>query len=510
MSEYLSKVVIDGTEALIKDREARNSVSSLSNSVTEQLAALKKEYAAELEKIKKLSKRMAKKGYAEALNSIKVIQLPHSKTTPSIIDLSYNYSIDISRTIYALTVVVDGTLPAGNASTSPIMTTFVFPGSQLIEETGFDGTTKGFNLVNHYGSTYDGYISLGLLKEKWGNNFWQSFYRTRVFKENTEVTNTSTVYATAYTFQTNHIPYYYYIPGYLDERIYTLKNLDNSVKGHGDSFIFLTDPHLENNSNYSPALVSYIINHTDTNKIILGGDYCNEPFSKNATYNQIAANVEKYKYLADEVYCVRGNHDSGQYGNSDLLGPISLSYLLVDHIDGLVRKVLYYSRDNLDAKIRYYILDSGNDGSLDNDQINWLKNDSHKLGADWTIVCFVHQGIGDNTEGDTENVYLYTSGTQIVNALAGCSAHVACVICGHMHIDLSYSVGNYYFITTTCDNPERIFSKHDRSYGTIKENAFDVFHINTSTKTVSVTRIGGGAGDPTNNPSVNDRVFSYT
>lgn len=507
MSNYLSKVIINNTEALIKDSEARNLISGLSDYVSAELEKLKNDSAAELEKITKLSRRMAKKGYAEALNSIKVIQLPHSKTTPSIIDLSYNYSIDMSRTIYALTVVLDGTLPAGNGTASPIMTTFVFPGSQLIEETGFDGTNKGFNLVNHYSSNYDGYISLGLLKEKSGNNYWQSFYRTRVFKENAEVTNTSTVYAVAYTFQTNHIPYYF--NSYMPYRIATLKNLDTSVKGHGDSFVFITDTHLVNNSNYSPALVSYIIDHTDTNRIVLGGDYCNEPFSKNAAYNQIAGNVEKYKYLADEVYCVRGNHDSGQYGNSDWLEPITLNSILVDHIEGITRSVLYYSRDNLDAKIRYYILDSGNDGSLDTDQINWLKNDSHKLGADWTIVCFVHQGIGDDTEGDTKNVYLYTSGTQIVNALAGCRAHVACVVCGHMHIDLSYSVGNYYFITTTCDNPQRIFSKHDRSVGTIKENAFDVFHINTNTKTVSVTRIGGGAGDPTSNPAVNDRVFSY-
>lgn len=520
MANYLSKVIIDNTEALIKDSEARNSISSLSNSVSTQLAALKKEYEAELaklksdssaeiEKIRKLSKRMAKKGYAEALNSIKVIQLPHSKREPSIIDLSYNYSIDISRTIYALTVVLDGTLPGGNGSESPIMTTFVFPGSQLIEETGFDGTTKGFNLVNHYGSSYDGYISLGLLKVKSNNSYWQSFYRTRVFKENTEVTNTSTVYATAYTFQTNHVPYYFY--NYLPKRITTLQNLDTTISGHGDSFIFLTDPHLVNNSNYSPALVSYIINHTATNKIILGGDYCNEPFSSNATFNQISENVEKYKYLADTVYCVRGNHDSGQYGMQDELTPTMLYSILCDHIEGmpLTSPLLYHYHDNTDQKIRYFILDSGNSGALDTDQVTWLTQKSHELSADWTIVCFVHQGIGDDTEGDTKNVYLYTSGTQIVNALKGCRAHVACVVCGHMHIDLSYSVGNYYFITTTCDNPQRIFSKHDRAVGTIKENAFDVFHINTSTKTVSVTRIGGGAGDPTSKPAVNDRVFSY-
>lgn len=533
MANYLSKVIIDNTEALIKDSEARNSISSLSGSVSTQLAALKKEYetelaklksessaelaklksesATELEKVKKLSKRMAKKGYSEALNSIKVIQLPHSKTTPSIIDLSYNYSIDISRTIYALTVVVNGTLPGGNGSESPIMTTFVFPGSQLIEETGFNGTNKGFNIVNHYATDYDGYISLGIVKTKSGNEYWQSFYRTRVFKENTEVTNTSTVYATAYTFQTNLLPYYFYQNSYLSKRLTTLQNLDNSISGHGDSFIFLTDPHIENNSNYSPTLVSYIINHTDTNKIILGGDYCNEPFSRTATFNQISENVEKYKYLADEVYFVRGNHDSGQYGNDNQLSPIYISSLLMDHLNNTIwlKTVLYYYRDNTSAKIRYFILDSGNNGSLDEDQVNWLKQKSHELGSDWTIVCFVHQGIGDDTEGDTKNVYLYTSGTQIVNALAGCAAHVACVVCGHMHIDLSYSVGNYYFIATTCDNPQRIFSKHDRAVGTIKENAFDVFHINTSTKTVSVTRIGGGAGDPTSNPAVNDRVFSY-
>lgn len=498
MANYLSKVIIDGTEALIKDGEARNLISGLSNSVT-----------AELEKIREEARRAAKRGYAEALNSVKVINIPHPPKQDHI-DLSYNYSIDVSRTIYALTVVINGELPVGDSTAEgTIMTTFVFPGTQLIEETGMVGKNSLFRLVNHYSSTNDGYVALALQKTAAGKKYWQNMYRLGVYKENTNVTDNSSIYATAYTFQTNHIPYYFY--DYLPKRIETLRNLDSSVRGHGDSFVFLTDPHIENNSDYSPALISYILDHTETKTIILGGDYCNGPFSANATYNQIAENVEKYKYLSDTVYCVRGNHDSGQYWNGPQLTPAMLYSILCDHIDGMpiTSPLLYHCHDNTDQKIRYFILDSGDKGALDSDQITWLTQKSHELPADWTIVAFVHQGIGDETEGDTKNVYLYTSGTQIVNALAGCSAHVACVVCGHMHIDLNYSVGNYSFIATTCDNPHRIFSKHDRTHGTIKENAFDIFHINTSTKTVSVTRIGGGAGDPTTNPAVNDRVFSY-
>lgn len=500
MSNKLSKINYDGKELLINDINANNSINKVKESINKANASI--------DSLLKSLRRKTKLGYSLALNSIKVINIPHSKTS-DVIDLSYNYSIDVSRTIYAITVVLSNSLPAGSGSDQTIMTTFVFSGRQLIEETGMSGTNSAFNLVNHYGTDNDGYISVGLLKSKSGNQYWQNFFKLHVYNGTTEVTDKSTVYAVAYTFQSNHLPYYYY--NYLPSRINTIKNLDNTIKGHGDSLVFLTDPHMPNNNNFSPSIISYIVEHSDVNKVILGGDYCNEPFSTNATFNQIADNVDKYKYLADTVYFVRGNHDSGQYGNGDQLTPTMLYSILCDDIEGMpiTAPILYSYHNNNEQKIRYFILDSGNDGALDSDQVTWLTQKSHELSSDWTIVIFVHQGIGDDTEGDTKNVYLYTSGTQIKNALAGCAAHVAGVICGHMHIDLNYSVGNYSFVTTTCDNLERIFSKHKRDYGTITEQAFDVVHIDTKNKKLYFTRIGGGISDPSANYAINDRVFTY-
>lgn len=517
MSNYISKAVINGTEAFFKDSEARGAIASARSDISSNTNSIKEaraEISALSENLKSeifdIARRGAKAGYAQAFNGLKVINLPHSKTS-SIIDLSYNYSIDVAKAVYIFTVAVNNSLPATD-SKNHVTATFIVPGLRLMEESGITVDGYGLNVVNHYESTFDGYISLGIIKSADSGQAWQNSFLLHVYSENTDVTSNSNLYVTAIVLQNNHLPYYYY--NYMPKRIATLRSLDSSVLGHGDCFAFLTDTHLEE-SYYSAPMLEYICEKTNCNKIILGGDYCKEPFSTGSGYMQIANSVERYKYITRNVWPIVGNHDSGQYGitnSSKYVTPSMLYSILCDSIYGMPDSspVNYYYQDNTDSKIRYYMLDSGNEGRLDDDQAAWLKSTASSLDSSWTIVVAVHQGIGDDTSGDTTNVYLYTSGRQIVNALANIKAHVACVICGHMHIDLQYNAGKYYFITVTCDNAEQIFSTHTRKHGTITEQAFDVVHIDTSSKKVYCTRFGGGASDPSSNYSVNDRVFSYS
>lgn len=80
-----------------------------------------------------------------------------------------------------------------------------------------------------------------------------------------------------------------------------------------------------------------------------------------------------------------------------------------------------------------------------------------------------------------------------------------------MHIDLSKKETKYPVIAVTCDDGgPRKFSNAVLTPGTIAEQAFDVVHINTSSKIVTCTRFGGGEKNIlTNEYSVNDRTFSY-
>lgn len=99
--------------------------------------------------------------------------------------------------------------------------------------------------------------------------------------------------------------------------------------------------------------------------------------------------------------------------------------------------------------------------------------------------------------------------------LANVSCKIACIICGHTHIDLSDTSGKYPIICTTCDAhgiQASSMSSDNRDANTINEQAFDVFHVDTVNQKVYATRIGGGKNDVREDKKfeLNDREFSYS
>ena len=307
------------------------------------------------------------------------------------------------------------------------------------------------------------------------------------------------------------IPSFY--ENYLDNRISTIQENDLLIGNNGDSFIFITDLHNENNY-YSPKLAHEICKKTSVDRIIYGGDYINEPSSKNDAINYLTTRRNKCLVSTDVIF-LRGNHDTNPYGTGQLT--ISEFYSIFDkHIEKNINtnKNTYFYENNISQKIRYFYLDSGVDGVIETEQKNWLKAKAEELDQTWTIVVFVHHGIYTDAKDDRTSIKNYPSLTIIKESLAGSTAKVACVICGHAHIDIEDTSGKYPIICTTCDAhgvQSNSASSDDRTVGTITEQAFDVFHIDTFNKKIYVTRIGGGKNNIRNGSdyTLNDREFSY-
>lgn len=309
----------------------------------------------------------------------------------------------------------------------------------------------------------------------------------------------------------NKIPSFY--ENYIDNRISTIQENDLLIGNNGDSFIFITDLHNENNY-YSPILADEICKKTSVKRIVYGGDYINEPSSKNDSINYLTTRRNK-SLVSNDVVFLRGNHDTNPYGTGQLT--ISEFYSIFDkHIEKNINtnKKTYFHSDNVSQKIRYFYLDSGVNGTIESEQENWLKVKAKELDETWTIVVFVHHGIYTDVKDDRTNIKNYSSLTTIKESLSDTSAKVACVICGHTHIDIEDTSGNYPIVCTTCDAhgvQSSSASSDDRTVGTINEQAFDVFHIDTSNKKIYVTRIGGGKNNVRNGSdyTLNDREFSY-
>lgn len=480
----------------IKDTTARNDISILKGSAT----AL--EYLnSKIDRKIKCAKNDAVSNMATAL---KPIFVGNAYGTTNKVDLTMGGKLDVVHTMYTFQVVI------GENNTTVSMYSYAIAGQALWESTA----NKEY-YVTGYPSDSDGYCNIEISYDS-TNTFYARIYVA--YNGKNAVQDTSNLYVYAYQFDgLNRLPSYY--DGYMRSRIATVKSLDNSAKGF--SFVFVTDTHNEN-PYYSPNMIRQIVENTGVNTVICGGDYTDSPRTKEQTYNNVMQNASRFKWITDRVYMVRGNHDDGRIGGGKWVTAADLSTPLTEQLDSSITKGgnLYYYVDDTNKKVRLFILDSSNSNveeTIDDAQLSWFITHVNELSTDWTIAVFLHHALNDSEKGDRTNITFYPSGTQITNVLNSAKCHVACVFCGHQHIDISKQMAKYPVIATTCDaSYDRIsnvlWSDDARTTGTIAEQAFDVVHVDTVNKKVYCTRFGGGQNDitSTSDYSVNDRVFNYS
>jgi hypothetical protein len=296
-----------------------------------------------------------------------------------------------------------------------------------------------------------------------------------------------------------------------------VRERDAEIGNTGISFIFITDLHAYeswSNQYFSPLIAKYIVDHSSVDRLIYGGDYINQPESKATAINQIYKSVSRCRVFDNAVF-MRGNHESNPYGTGQLTS--SEIYAIINkHIEQYVNTGghNYYYFDNESQKVRFVVLDTGEDGDIDSTQLQWFTGTVSNLDSAWGVVILSHFAIGsagkDNRADITESAVV----AKVRSAVANINATVMCWICGHTHLDLSEKVDSFPIISVTCDArgaQASARSTDDRTVGTINEQAFDVFHIDSANKKVYATRIGGGqynvrgTGDYTDN----DREWSY-
>lgn len=438
--------------------------------------------------------------------ALKPIYIGKTENGNDKIDLTMDGKLDVAHTIYNFQVQIGGT-PIRHLN----MYNYTISGKAISE-----ATVQNEYYVTGYPSDSDGYCNIEISYDS-SRKYYARLYVAYNGKD--DVTNGGSVlYAYAYQIDgLNRLPSYY--DSYMRSRIATVNNLDDSAKGF--SFIFVTDTHNENRY-YSPNMIRKIVENTDVKTVICGGDYTDGPRTKEQTYNNVMQNASRFKWITDRVYIVRGNHDDGREGGAKRITSTDLVTPLTEQLDGSITKGgdLYYYVDDPAKKVRLFILDSSNDTTIeriDNTQLSWFTTHVNELGTDWTIAVFLHHALNNSAKGDRTNITFYTAGAQVTNVLNSAKCHVACVFCGHQHIDISKQMPKYPVIATTCDaSYDRVanvlWSNDVRTTGTIAEQAFDVVHVDTVNKKVYCTRFGGGQNDITkaSNYGVNDRVFNYS
>jgi hypothetical protein len=271
----------------------------------------------------------------------------------------------------------------------------------------------------------------------------------------------------------------------------------------GDSFIFFTDYHLEQTSGFSHLLMQDIVSKTSVRKVIFGGDIFNGAETHAGALEKTRVFIERFGGL--NVCGIRGNHEYNLLDGGSIAERLTDSEIYNVTLKGVEDRVttngaLSCYFDNKNRKIRYILIDSHQENESDiitEAELEWLQARMTELESGWTVMVFTHV-MFIVTDKATATVSYLSNGRRIVNAIKAVkdsmAATLACLICGHAHFDYSSTDNGFLLVSTTCD------SKQDsgqwigwgQGAGTTAEHAFDVFSLDTVSRSLRAVRIGRG------------------
>ena len=348
---------------------------------------------------------------------------------------------------------------------------------------------------------------------------------------------------------------------YLAEMIPKVKAKKEAYAAAGESFVFITDPHVKKNALCSLPAIGEIVAKTKINLLFNGGDILDFHASRETAFNRFKQWNAETVYAT--IYNMRGNHDNNTTGSNyarperhvtddelctllfpNLLGvdgkcietiprestyvpglassaPYSSGVSVMENIGAVstVRRLkaakreavpaggeefemrtFCYVVDNAERKIRHIVLDTGSPSYrvIETAQLEWMQRRILELSAGWTVIIFAHEFF--YSKG------LHMNGQLIMQALDAvydrADAIIAGVISGHSHRDFSYiTPKGYLAICIACDAYKATVTdelRQSRQAG-VHRQAFDVVHIDTAKRQFYFQRIGFGA----------DRIFKY-
>ena len=314
---------------------------------------------------------------------------------------------------------------------------------------------------------------------------------------------------------------YYNTDGYLDNKILEIKN--NTKVASGVSFAFITDTHMKSNRLQSKYLLKEILDNTSIPFVVNGGDIVRAYGTKADIQEDVDKWYKYVKYLNGKMFNVHGNHDFTISSEDKTTG---FTYDKWYNYDYIMREQetnavcengkLYYYFDNPAQRVRFIVLDSveyinagdnpwGARIGISQEQYEWFIDALSNIG-NYNFVVFSHQAANPNLKSasgigpvqgilealNNKATYSYNENRLNISVDFSTTTNICCChICGHGHCDDSNKTNNVVSIETTCD-AYYWDDGYKAAQGTITEQAFDVFTIDTSNRTIKAVRIGRG------------------
>lgn len=333
------------------------------------------------------------------------------------------------------------------------------------------------------------------------------------------------------------VPSYYFTNSYLNNKIANIQT--NNRFRSGVTFNFITDMHYPRNTGISKLLLKRVCDNTSVKNTFFGGDIvyayltsgyvdCDTMMHDSGKFMQDYSN-----HLGNKLYQVKGNHDYTVATDSTLQVGTTLSNESIyeytirqseNTVVGVQGKFYFYVENKM-QKTRFIVIDQyegetitsqvwGLGNKISQEQYDWLCNVALNV-EDYNFIIFTHTSSDSTLKGyeqillplhgimsaiNNKTTYEYNQNEIAINVdYTATTSKVICNIAGHAHKDLNNTQDGVLTILTACDS----WLSDDgitRTPSTITENAFDVFSIDYTNKTIKTTRIGAGS----------NREFTYT
>ena len=298
------------------------------------------------------------------------------------------------------------------------------------------------------------------------------------------------------------------------------KILDNmmNVGKDGETFIFITDIHWENNDQHSPSLVNYLLDNLNINLLLNGGDLINQG-NKADMIETMREAIVAYQHRNILMPCAFGNHDSNenfspaqpekkfsveqQYALMQKQAEKMVTYFTdITYSDGVATAGNWnFYFDVVNTKTRFIVIDTVKSGTFS----KWadLKNCMLATPDGYNIVLMGHwmDHTTNNTAGKLATLcdgYNSRSSAVTIGSytydLSTAKGYVKLILGGHRHKDDNwYTPAGIPFVLIDSDNgPRSNATAMPYVSGTVTEQSFGVFTVNWETGRVMETKIGRG------------------
>ena len=271
------------------------------------------------------------------------------------------------------------------------------------------------------------------------------------------------------------------------------------VGHHGDSFVFITDPHWGVNQRHSPELIKWLVAKSNLRNVFCGGDI----LDSGTIANEMAKGYDffqRFTSIPGGLKTVSGNHDYNKNGHASdssyWLTPDQVYSIFCTKAEMEIHDVNSSEPDNdgwqeltfyvdVPATNTRYLFASIAYGAVFTVTKNWIVSQLEN-NPTLNFVIFSHY-LYDS--GD------YTSGVKALFNLVKGYSNLKAWIYGHLHYDrVDYLDTGIPLVATDTDSSRLNSQNNPYTYdvGTITEQAFDVMTIGYANRDVACARVGRG------------------